>query len=743
MDAPDKRAQELAEACRLMPSAERRIWLDAQKLDPQLRSAVEAHFETTPIEIEKTAIWARTIAADDALGAAPAGPRPDVTLVREAASLSMIGGRVTAAGGIATGAARGDATTKEPTAPGVDPMVGKTFAGVEIERIIGSGGMGRVYLGLDTTLRTRVALKVLLRTQRDESVRKRFDREARLLEKLRHPAIAAVLRTGVESDGEIDTPYIVMEYVSGVQNVSDFVFRERLGTRETVELFLQVCDGVGFAHHEGYIHRDLKPPNILVDRHGRVKVIDFGVARAASLDVSAVTVRTQTGQIVGTMQYMSPEQFIADPRQIDKRSDVYALGAVLFELLTGVQPHDIRGMPVHEAARTVCERDAPDIRTCNPRIDDKLAAIVQSTLAREKAKRPEDAIVLGTRLRGWMRQAAEIPDRTIHAAHPDREFAAQTGVESPKTAIIMGVGGGGGGVHAKTPTPAGRVNTGRIGQRSGTTAGGWALIVLVTLLVVGGLLVAFDVISVKQVVAMVRNGIASATGSGGDAAPEGGAGAGDGAKSGAGAGGSAKSGGGATGGAGKAAAAAGSAAGARKSPPANSATAKVSEVRVLSAPAGAEVTLAGQKYGRTPALVPLPDGPQVRVDFDLTMPGYKPARIFWKAGTPPIVAANLEPLGEVSLLPRIFTLEVGPMPAGAVLRLVAPDRRDLGAGTWCAEVPFHREAGGWAPRTIELQAVSATGAPLEIEMGMQKAQGSIRYEVRPADAATHIRVRVR
>ncbi|MFM7797560.1 MAG: protein kinase domain-containing protein, partial [Planctomycetota bacterium] len=148
----------------------------------------------------------------------------------------------------------------------LDPLLGREFGGVRIERILGSGGMGRVYLGTDAASGERVAIKVLLRTQQDEGVRRRFEREGRLLERLRHPGIASVLRTGVVQDGDVDVPYIVMEHVDGVQNLADHVFRERLGVRETVQAFLQACDAVGHAHREGFIHRDVKPPNLLVDR---------------------------------------------------------------------------------------------------------------------------------------------------------------------------------------------------------------------------------------------------------------------------------------------------------------------------------------------------------------------------------------------------------------------------------------------------------------------------------------------
>ncbi|NBX32857.1 MAG: serine/threonine protein kinase [Planctomycetes bacterium] len=375
MNADRARIAELAEAARRLPTAERRAFLDGFRLDPETRRAVDNALASDP-----TRAWTPSKvepAADESAhtGATIAMAKEDL------AALNV--------GGDGVGQAR-----PVDAARAMDPYVGKELGGVTIERVVGSGGMGRVYLGTDLTSGTRVALKVLLRTLRDEDVRKRFDREGRMMEKLRHPGIATVFRTGIEQDADVDIPYIVMEYVEGVQTISEHVFHERLGTRETVDAFLQACDAVAFAHREGYVHRDIKPPNILVDRHGRVKVIDFGVARAIAVDNAAATIRTQTGQLVGTMQYMSPEQFIADPRGIDARTDVYALCAVLYELLTGVQPHDLRGLPVHEAARLVCETEPADVRECNPRLDDQLAAIVMDGLSREKSRRPDDARAL-------------------------------------------------------------------------------------------------------------------------------------------------------------------------------------------------------------------------------------------------------------------------------------------------------------------------------------------------------------
>lgn len=662
MDSPRTRIQELAAAARAVPSAQRAAWIESLALDAVTRAALLALLD----DEETSAMPRGTMAA-------PQGPKPDLTLPDRGATLSTAQ----------------PAAAPARAAAAMDPMVGTAFAGVQVERILGSGGMGRVYLGTDLEQQRRVALKVLLRTQRDESVRKRFDREARLLEKLRHPSIAAVLRTGVEQDADVDIPYIVMEYVEGVQTVADWTFRERLGAREAVELLLQACDGVGHAHREGYIHRDLKPANILVDRHGRVKVIDFGVARAVSVDPAAVTVRTETGQIVGTMQYMSPEQFRADPRAVDARTDVYALGAVLYELLTGVQPHELRGAPVHEAARIVCETDAPDVRKFNPRVDARLAAIVADALAREPSRRPDDANALALRLRGWL-AGDSTADETGIALHPDAEFRAQSGVVRGDRAAIAGLGGGGGGVRA---APA-------VHAAPSRGAGSWFLVAVVALAAVAAVLVAFDVVPLAKVVARLR---------------------------------------------GQAPAPQQEQGGAQPAAPAGPAPAPlVAELRIVSAPGGAEVRVGGEPRGRTPGVVLVPhrrNGESVAIDLRLA--GWKDAQLRWTVGSTPIVAVNLEPAGAVpDALPRILTLDVGALPAGASLRLVAPERRDLQAGTWCVEVPFRRAGAGWSPASIELEARDAAGAPLGIELGTRDAAGTARLDVRPEDAASPVRVRV-
>ena len=177
---------------------------------------------------------------------------------------------------------------------------------------------------------------------------------------------------------------------------------KHLGLRERLSIVAEISDAIGHAHRMGIVHRDLKPANILVALNGSPKVIDFGVARCLGNDSEMTAVQTQTGQLVGTMQYMSPEQFAGDPRKIDQRADVYALGVILFELISGTYPHDVRALSVHEAARVVCDVDAPDVRSTTSEVDEELSGIVAKCLRRERSERFADARELGLNLRSWL-----------------------------------------------------------------------------------------------------------------------------------------------------------------------------------------------------------------------------------------------------------------------------------------------------------------------------------------------------
>ena len=206
--------------------------------------------------------------------------------------------------------------------------------------LLGEGGMGSVYLAEQTApIRRRVALKVIKRGMDTKDVIARFESERQALALMSHPHIANVLDAGTTGDG---LPYFVMDYVAGIP-ITEYCDQRRLGSRERLELFEQVCEAVQHAHQKGIIHRDIKPSNVLVsDEEGtaRPRIIDFGVSKAINQRLTEKTLFTQRGMIVGTPGYMSPEQ--ADPTalDVDTRTDIYSLGVLLYELMAGVPPFD-------------------------------------------------------------------------------------------------------------------------------------------------------------------------------------------------------------------------------------------------------------------------------------------------------------------------------------------------------------------------------------------------------------------
>jgi serine/threonine protein kinase len=209
-------------------------------------------------------------------------------------------------------------------------VVGETVAKrYELEELVGRGGMSSVYRAHDSLLERYVALKVLHEQySKDEDFVERFKREARSVAQLQHPNIVTVIDRG-EQDGR---QYIVFEYVEG-ENLKELVVRRgRLEVREALEIAIEVARALGFAHEHGLVHRDVKPQNVLLNGDGRAKVTDFGIAR--SLDVEQGV--TQTGTVLGTSNYIAPEQ--ASGKHVDQHSDVYSLGVVLYEMLTGELP---------------------------------------------------------------------------------------------------------------------------------------------------------------------------------------------------------------------------------------------------------------------------------------------------------------------------------------------------------------------------------------------------------------------
>lgn len=226
-------------------------------------------------------------------------------------------------------------------------------------RRIGEGGMGEVWLAEQKEpVRRRVALKLVRAELNTREAMVRFDSERQALALMDHPAIAKVFDAGATPQG---AQYFVMEYVAGIP-IADYCDQHKLSTRERLELLEHVCEGVQHAHQKGIIHRDLKPSNILVsevDGKSLPKIIDFGVAKALTQKLTADTLYTRVGALIGTPEYMSPEQASSSGEDIDTRTDIYSLGIIFYELLAGAPPIELRNVAFEEFLRRLREEDPP------------------------------------------------------------------------------------------------------------------------------------------------------------------------------------------------------------------------------------------------------------------------------------------------------------------------------------------------------------------------------------------------
>ena len=266
----------------------------------------------------------------------------------------------------------------------------KNIGRYEIDRVLGEGAMGVVYEGNDTRLHRKVAIKTILKSALDSGAAQeysmRFRREAQAVARLNHPNIVQVFDFAEEGD----LAYIVMELVRGRELKTFFDAKERFELKEVVHIMAELCEALHFAHEAGIIHRDIKPANVMIDTQGRVKLTDFGVARIVDPD-RTLSDKTQAGAVVGTPSYMSPEQIQGNP--IDRRTDVFSAGVILYEFLCGAKP--FTGSGVWSIAKKILHDEPPPPSGANPALSPLFDAVVAKALAKDAAKRYQTARQLG------------------------------------------------------------------------------------------------------------------------------------------------------------------------------------------------------------------------------------------------------------------------------------------------------------------------------------------------------------
>lgn len=338
-------------------------------------------------------------------------------------------------------------------------QIPETMGPYRIINRLGEGGMGVVFEAEQENPRRRVALKVIRHGLGSRELIARFTREAQVLAHLQHPGIAHIYESGTASLGGRPAPYFAMELIDG-KPIDRHAATADLSPRHRLELVARVCDAVQHAHQKGVIHRDIKPANVLVvpeststshksgpvtDSIGQPKVLDFGVARFTDGDMHSL--QTSTGEIVGTLSFMSPEQLDGRPDELDTRCDVYALGVILYVLMSGRLPHDISGLSLVEAGRRIQEEEPPPLHAIDPSLRGDVSTIARKAMAKERDQRYGTAAELADDIRRFLN------DEPI-AAHPPsavyqlRKFARRNrtlvgGIAASFIILLLGVAGTG------------------------------------------------------------------------------------------------------------------------------------------------------------------------------------------------------------------------------------------------------------------------------------------------------------
>ena len=321
-------------------------------------------------------------------------------------------------------------TSPHATAPAraMAPGVPESIGHYRILRLVAQGGMGAVYEAEQEKPHRIVALKVIKPGYADEEMTRRFELESQALGRLHHPGIAQIYEAGSAETPFGVQPYFAMEFIDGVSLVA-YANQHKLDTRARLRLLASICDAVHHAHQRGLIHRDLKPTNVIVDASGQPKILDFGIARITDSDGQA-TRETNVGQLIGTLSYMSPEQVMADPFEIDIRCDVYALGVILYELLAGELPFDLNRKAIHQAVQIIREQEATRLSTLNRFYRGDVETIVAKTLEKQKSRRYDSAANLAADIRRFLN------DEPITARPPSSAYQLQKFARRHRALVI-------------------------------------------------------------------------------------------------------------------------------------------------------------------------------------------------------------------------------------------------------------------------------------------------------------------